>query len=55
MKFKNRLDACSNLAIWSMHVKFQLIWAIHLDRAVGVVRKLTSYLIIGGDLYMIYH
>jgi len=51
MKFKNRLGVCSSLAIWSMHAKFQLICAIRLARAMGVVRKLTSHLIFGGDLY----
>ena len=50
MKFRNRLGAFSNLAIMSMHAKFQLIWAIRLARAMGVVRKLTSHLIFGGNL-----
>ena len=53
MKFRNRLGAFSNLAIMSMHAKFQLIWAIRLARAMGVVRKLTSHLIFGGNLYML--
>ena len=52
MKFKNSLDAFSNLAIWSMHTKYQHIWAIRLARAMGVVRKLTSHLIFGGNLYV---
>ena len=54
MKFKNRLGVCSSLAIWSMHAKFQLICAIRLARAMGVVRKLTSHLIFGGDLYIVH-
>ena len=48
---ENRLDASSNLAIWSMHAKFELIWIIHLLRAMGVVRNLTPHFIIGGNLY----
>ena len=47
---KNRLDACSNLAHRSMHAKFQLIWPIHLARAMGVVRNLPPHLIFGGYL-----
>ena len=50
MKFKNRLDGFSNLATRSMHAKYQLFWAIRLARAMGVVRKLTSHLIFGGNL-----
>ena len=34
-----------------MHAKSQLIWAIRLARAMGVVRKLTTHLILGGNLY----
>ena len=37
-----------------MHAKSQLIWAIRLARAMGVVRKLTTHLILGGNLYIIY-
>ena len=48
---KNRLDESSNLAHRDMHAKFGLIWIIRLLRAMGVVRKLTLYLIIGGNLY----
>ena len=47
---ENRLGASSNLAIWSMHAKFELIWTIRLPRAMGVVRKLNPHLIIGGNL-----
>ena len=36
-----------------MHAKSQLIWAIPLARAMGVVRNLTSHLIFGGNLYLI--
>ena len=49
--FENRLDASANLAIWSMHAKYQLIRAIHLARAMGVVRNSPPHLIIGGCLY----
>ena len=33
-----------------MHAKFELIWIIRLLRDMGVVRKLTLHLIIGGNL-----
>ena len=49
--FKNRLDVSANLAIWNMHAKYQLIQAIHLARAMGVVQKTPPHLIIGGCLY----
>ena len=48
---KNRLGVSSNLAKRSLHAKFQLIWTIHLARAMGVVRNLASHLIFGGFLY----
>ena len=41
----------ANLAIWNMHAKYQLIRAIHLARAMGVVRNSPQHLIIGGCLY----
>ena len=41
----------ANLAIWNMHAKYQLIQAIHLARAMGVVRNSPPHLIIGGCLY----
>ena len=49
-RFCNRLDAFSNSTTRSMQAKYQLIWAIRLARAMGVVRKLTSHLIFGGNL-----
>ncbi len=48
---KNRFGVSSNLAKRSLYAKFQLIWTIHLARAVGVVRNLASHLIFGGFLY----
>ena len=47
---KNRLGVSSNLANRSIHAKFQLIWTIHLARAMGVVRNLPAHLIFGGLL-----
>ena len=40
----------ANLAIWNMHAKYQLIRAIHLARAMGVVRNSPPHLMIGGFL-----
>ena len=47
---KNRLGVSSNLAKASIHAKFQLIWTIHLARAMGVVQNLPAHLIFGGLL-----
>ena len=44
----------ANLAIWNMHAKYQLIQAIHLARAMGVVRNSPQHLIIGGFLYILF-
>ena len=43
----------ANLSIWNMHAKYQLIRAIHLARAMNVVRNSPQHLIIGG-VSMIY-
>ncbi len=47
---KNRLDVSANFAIWNMHAKYKLTRAIHLARAMGVVRNSPRHLIIGGCL-----
>ena len=52
---KNRFDESSNLAHRDMYAKFQQIWIIRFLRAMGVVRKLTLHLIIGGNRYSFYH
>ena len=39
---KNRLGESSNLAHRGMHAKFQLIWAVRLVRAMGVVKIESS-------------
>ena len=50
-KIKNRLNVSADLAIWNVHAKYQLIRAIHLARAMGVVRNSPPHLIIGGNVY----
>ena len=53
IEIQNHIDAFCNLATRSMHAKYQLIWAIRLARAMGVVRKLTAHLTFGGTLYVV--